>query len=258
MCIRDRITNIPKKSSAHKPIYNAYRDIRPRIRRSLAACDRLVVTTEPLADYFSDMIDDIRVVPNYLHGDVWNGKKSQRREGSKPRVGWAGAQQHQGDLELIFEVVSATCKEVDWVFFGMCPDEIRPFVAETHAFERGFTSYIDRLASLDLDIALAPLEQHPFNEAKSNLRVLEYGFFGWSVICTDILPYQGLPATRLPNVASAWTEAVRERANDLDAARAEGLQLQNHVRSHWMLEGHLDTWFDVLTREGSTRRAPTG
>jgi hypothetical protein len=31
------------------------------------------------------------------------------------------------------------------------------------------------MASLNLDLAIAPLEINPFNESKSNLRLLEYG-----------------------------------------------------------------------------------
>jgi len=98
----------------------------------------------------------------------------------------------RGDLALIREVVEATSEECDWVFFGMCPEELRPFVKEFHPFVP-FEQYPAKLASLNLDLAVAPLEVNRFNECKSNLRLLEYGILGWPVVCSDVLPYRGAP-----------------------------------------------------------------
>ena len=163
-------------------------------------------------------------------------------------MGWAGAQQHKGDLALIVEVVKQTAAEVDWVFFGMCPDELRSYVSEFHEFVLSFNDYPTKLASLNLDLAVAPLEVHAFNEAKSNLRLLEYGLLGWPVICTDIFPYQDAPVTRVQNETAAWVAAIRERVNDLDASEKEGQGLGKWVRDNFMLEDHLDQWFSALTR----------
>ncbi|MBK8533723.1 MAG: hypothetical protein IPL59_00575 [Candidatus Competibacteraceae bacterium] len=63
-------------------------------------------------------------------------------------------------------------------------------VAEVHPGTPFDALHPAALAALDLDPAVAPLEHHRFNRAKSNLRLLEYGVLGWPVVCTDILPYQ--------------------------------------------------------------------
>ncbi|MBR7539164.1 hypothetical protein KC221_23545, partial [Mycobacterium tuberculosis] len=60
------------------------------------------------------------------------------------------------------------------MFFGMCPDELRPYIHEFHPLVN-LADYPAKLASLNLDLALAPLEFHIFNDCKSNLRLLEYG-----------------------------------------------------------------------------------
>lgn len=227
-----------------------YKDIKKRLRRCLEQADRVVVTTEPLAEALRQMAHDVKVVPNYLHGVIWNDLRSLRRQGSKPRVGWAGAQQHGGDLAMIAEVVRATADEVDWVFFGMCPESIRPYVREFH---QGipFGAYPEKLASLNLDLAIAPLERNRFNEAKSNLRILEYGVLGWPVVASDIYPYQDGPVCRVPNNAAAWIKAIRERAQDLDSAEREGNQLMAWVKSNWMLEDNLDRWLKVFRRDNA-------
>jgi glycosyltransferase involved in cell wall biosynthesis len=154
----------------------------------------------------------------------------------------------------VADVVRALAGEVEWVFFGMCPEPIRALVREFHG-PVAFEEYPARLAALDLDLALAPLEVNRFNECKSNLRLLEYGALGWPVVATDIEPYRGAPVTRVPNRAAAWIEAVRERIHDLDAAAREGDALREWVRAHWMLEDHLDDWLTALDPRCAPRQA---
>ena len=235
----DLITNLPQKSVHRQSIA---RDIGERLRQALALCNRLVVSTEPLARAYGRLCDEVVVLPNRLEKSRWVGFAPKRRLNGKPRVGWAGAAGHTGDLAVIASAVEATAKEVDWVFFGMCPDNLRRFAAEVHDWVPLY-DYAEKLASLDLDLAVAPLEYHPFNEAKSNLRLLEYGVLGYPVVCTDIVPYQGdLPVTRVANRHNAWTTAIRERAADRAALRREGERLRAAILAGWLLDDHPDEW----------------
>lgn len=243
----DLVGAVPEKSSAAHHWRKVFPDARSRLRKALKQSDVLVVSTEPLAEFCKGMIDDIRVIPNRLPRSLWEGIQSERGIGRKPRVGWVGASQHRGDLELVIDVVKQTADEVDWIFMGMCLPELRPYVAEVHPFV-SFQVYPEKMAALNLDLAIAPLEVNSFNEAKSNLRLLEYGWLGWPVICTDIFPYQAAnaPVCRLPNQASLWIDAIRARAHDIEAAYKEGNQLQSWVHRHFMLEDHLDDWRNAL------------
>jgi GT2 family glycosyltransferase len=234
----DLITNLPPQSAHRSSIAP---DIGDRLKKALKLCDRFVVSTEPMARAYGRMCDEIVVVANRLEKSRWLGLTPRRREG-RPRVGWAGAVGHRGDLALLSGVVQATAKEVDWVFFGMCPDALKPHVAEFHPWAP-LHDYAQKLASLDLDLAVAPLEHHPFNEAKSNLRLLEYGVLGYPVVCTDILPYQGdLPVVRVGNRHRDWVRAIRDLVADRDACRRAGEAMRDVVIRDWMLEDHLDEW----------------
>lgn len=235
----DLLINLPGKS-IHR--HEMPKDIGERIRRAASLCDRFVVTTEPLKLSYRGCNDDIRIVPNYLERWRWGDLKPLRRQSAKPRVGWVGGISHSGDLEMIADVVRELSGEVDWVFMGMCPESLRKYV---HEFHEGlpFGFYPAKMASLNLDLALAPLEINPFNEAKSNLRLLEYGVLGYPVICSDIFPYQGdLPVTRVRNRANDWIKAIREHIADLDATARMGDVLRDAVKARWMLEDHLDVW----------------
>lgn len=251
--VDDHITRVPIKSAHydHMP-----RDLRGKMIKAIGLCDRLVVSTEPLARELGSYNDDVRVVHNRIPTAMWGAVPPQRTAnatraaGSKPKVGWAGGIGHLGDLEMIAGVIKDLADTVDWVFFGMCPDNIRPYVKE---FYQGIPTldYPQRLMTLaqDWDLAIAPLESNLFNDCKSNLKLLEYGWCGVPVVCSDVLPYQcDLPATRVKNRHKNWRDAILERVNDLEASRQEGLQLQQRIASDWMLTGdNLQNWYKAWT-----------
>ncbi len=237
----DYLPNLPLKNAhrEHMP-----KDILKTVRRGLGMVDRFVVSTPALAEAFAGLHSDIRVAENRLPPHWWEHLPARaQRQGSKPRIGWAGGASHTGDLELIADVVKELAGEVEWVFMGMYPFALRQHI---HRFQPGvpIDQYPAALAALDLDLALAPVEQNLFNECKSNLRLLEYGACGYPVIASDVRCYQGtLPVTLVKNRYRDWIGAIREHLADLDAARAKGAALREVVRRDWMLSGsNLDTW----------------
>ncbi|WP_312939867.1 glycosyltransferase [Stutzerimonas balearica] len=238
----DYLPNLPTKSihRQHMP-----KDIVRSLRRGLSYVDRFVVSTDVMAEAFADFHSDIRIVKNRLDPRWWRGMPtSARRTSTKPRVGWAGGSSHTGDLDLVADVIKELANEVEWVFFGMCPDKLKPYIHEYHegvAIER----YARKLASLDLDLAIAPVEQNLFNECKSNLRLLEYGACGFPVVCSDVRCYEDgqLPVTRVKNRFRDWVEAIRAHIYDLDAAAQAGDVLRAEVLASWMLEDkNLQAW----------------
>ncbi|MDM8558081.1 sulfotransferase [Candidatus Parabeggiatoa sp. HSG14] len=238
----DLIYALPKTNPYYK---TNYKDIKQRVHRAITFSDRLIVTTEPLVDAYRFLNTDIRLIPNYIEYARWKDLSPQRQQGRKPRIGWAGAAQHQGDLRLIMSLVKALAQEVEWVFFGLCPKELKEYIHECYGMVP-FEQYPAKLASLNLDLAIAPLEQNTFNEAKSNLRLLEYGILGYPVVCSDIYPYQNAPVTRVANTEHAWLEAVRARIDDLENTAKEGDNLKKWVINNWLLEDHLTQWGEAL------------
>lgn len=236
----DYLPNLPLKS-IHRATMP--KDIVKSLRRALACVDRFVVSTQPLAEAFAQLHGEIQVVENRLDPRWWKNLSSERRVSCKPRVGWAGGSSHTGDLEMIADVVKELAGEVEWVFFGMCPSKLRPYVHEVHsgvAIER----YPEALARLNLDLAIAPVEHNLFNECKSNLRLLEYGACGFPVVCSDLVCYRGeLPVTRVRNRFKDWVDAIRMHLADLDATARQGDALRAAVHKDWMLEGaNLERW----------------
>ncbi|WP_434701053.1 glycosyltransferase [Pseudomonas sp. D1-36] len=237
----DYVIQAPKKNTHAR---NKPANIEQMLREGIGLCDRVVVTTPSLADALSSMHNEIRIVPNMLPPEPWAKLTSRRGTSSKPRVGWGGGTSHSGDLEIIADVVRELANEVEWVFFGMCPDALRPYIHEFHS-SVGLNTYPFKLASLNLDLALAPLEFHIFNDCKSNLRLLEYGACGYPVICTDTKAYDGfLPCTKVrSNSTEEWVEAIRMHLADPDASYRMGDELREAVLRDYMLSGkNLQHW----------------
>lgn len=233
----DYVIKAPQKNG-HTRNFPQQAEMERLVRRGIGLCDRVVVSTQELGNALSSMHHDIRVVPNMLAPHLWSGLQSRRRTSAKPRVGWGGGTSHAGDLAIIADVVRELANEVDWVFFGMCPEELRPYMHEFHGVI-DLSVYPAKLASLNLDLALAPLEFHIFNECKSNLRLLEYGACGYPVICTDTAAYRGyLPCTRvMTNTTDEWLQAIRMHLADPDASYRMGDELREAVLRDYMLRG---------------------
>lgn len=241
----DLFGNLPGKHHLHN--YHK-REGNTRLRRALELSDRLVVTTEPLREYYQAFVPETRVIPNALVEATWFDLPVTRRErGGKLRVGWAGAQQHLGDLDMIQTVVAHFSTQVDWVFMGMCPPSIQPHVKEVHPFV-SIDVYPQTLANLDLDIAIAPLEDNPFNACKSNLRLLEYGAMGWPVVCSDVYPFRtgNPPVLRVTNECDAWIDALDSLLSDAELRQSLGDGLNRWVKSNFALSQHVDAWFHAI------------
>ncbi len=222
------------------------KNLRRKLKEKFQYSDRLIVANDILAEEFSKLTDDIVVIPNYLETERWcNLKLPERRQNKKLRFGWAGGREHIADLQFILPVVEALHKEVDWVFMGLCLEELKPYIKEFHPGVL-FDQYPQKLADLNLDLAIAPLIHNKFNEAKTNLRLLEYGIMGWPVVCSDIKPYQGAPVTHVANNVQHWIAILKDKINEPETLHQEGEQLKLWVQDNFMLEDHLSQWFEAL------------
>mgnify|MGYP001074342225 FL=1 len=222
------------------------KDILKSLRKALSLADRFVVSTPALANAFDGNHHDIRVAENRLPVETWAHLTSLRGQGKKTRVGWAGGSSHTGDLEMIADVVRAFADRVEWVFFGMCPPKLRPYIHEYYSGVE-IKKYPEKLASLNLDLALAPVEDNLFNRCKSNLRLLEYGACGYPVICSDVECYHyDLPVTRVKNRFKDWVEAIEMHLDDPEASRRSGEALRQAIHKDWMLTGEpLRHWMNM-------------
>lgn len=233
----DYIPNLPIKNQNK---HNFPQHIIKNLRRVIENADWVVVSTHPLAEAYRDFHPDIRVAQNRLAVSQWGHLRSERGSSKKVRVGWAGGNSHVGDLEILRPIIKELEDQVQWVFMGMKPEGIK---CEFHPGVP-FELYPEKLASLNLDLALVPLEINQFNECKSNLRLLEIGTCGVPIIATDIVPYRcDLPVTLVENRFKDWIKAIQAHIHDANLRAAQGDAMRDAVQRDWYLRDHgLDEW----------------
>ncbi|MFZ5934177.1 glycosyltransferase [Pseudomonas sp. HS6-2] len=213
------------------------------VHRALPFADRILVATESFADAIGSTDTELIIVPSRLPGDLWGALASTRDAGQRPRIGWAGDARSATDLRIVSDVIKALAQEVEWVIMGACPAELRRYVHEIHD-EPNLQQRPQKLAQLNLDLALAPRADNPANLCRSNLQVLEYGACGYPVIRSKLDTLSdNLPTTPAVNNSEAWINAIRMHLNDKVASAQLGQYLQAIVRSEWLLKGHiLEAW----------------
>ncbi|WP_338556608.1 glycosyltransferase family 2 protein [Erwinia sp. E_sp_B04_7] len=204
-------------------------DIGKLLRDTLRRVDRVVVTTEALAEALRPQHSDIVVMSSLLTPD-WQNLSSRRGMSKKARIGINSFGLRNTDMALITELIREFAESVEWVLIGPCAERIKPWLFQ-HLPEIETSWYPAKLALLNLDLALAPLEGAAFNIGKGTLRLMEYGACAVPVICSDVEGYRGeLRVTRVNNRISCWREAIMQHLSDPEASGVLGQRLQQQVR----------------------------
>jgi glycosyltransferase involved in cell wall biosynthesis len=183
--------------------------------------DRAVVSTEPLRQKLIKRwnIDPV-VLPNYLPEHFFIPMSEECIQTSdkprKLRVLWHGGVTHADDLAQIRPAIERTYKTVDWIFFGAEMEGLEG--KYTHIPGVRFEDYYQKLVEIKADIGVAPLIPSPFNECKSNLKLLEYGALGLATIASDIYPYKNSGAAMVG--PDGWVKAIRHLVYDPAALAA--------------------------------------
>lgn len=216
------------------------------LQATLRHVDRVVVSSNALAESCAAWHKEILVVSPGLSPFMWGKLNVQRNSGVKPRIGWVGDSSTASDLDIIHSVVRQLADRVDWVVMGYCPPSLRQYVAEYHA-GTSFAHYPQALASLKLDVVVEPLADTARNRHRSSVRLLEFGACGYPVICSDIPGMQTPePVTRVKNSAKSWTEAITKHLDKVLAARqADNLHSWVHnegLLTEASLRKRLDVW----------------
>ena len=240
LVIDDLWTGLPDYNPVKKTLP---RDVEDRLRYAASLSHRIVMTTPELVSRLGIDHPYITHVENALAARTWlkPRRKTKKPVRNRPRVGWAGAKQHLGDLSLIAPVIEKTCGQFDWVLMGMCPPELKPFVREFHELVP-YNRYPRALAELDLDLAVAPLLDNDFNRCKSRLKLLEYGMLGIPVVASDVVPYRDAPVRLTTCDPEEWIRTLMDALQSPAMLKVEGQRLRTWVLKQHMMPNRQSDW----------------
>lgn len=190
---------------------------RPRretIRVALRAADCITTSTQVIAEYCMALGVRVHVLPNAV--DCQQFTKESRREGPLT-IAFCGTPSHHEDVPLIASGLQQALHDhagkVRVVTVGCLIPGLQGQAGYTHHDFVVATEYPRLLSDLRIDIGLAPLQDTPFNRAKSDVKYLEYSATGAATIASPVAPYQstiredcGLIVDA--NTTEAWSTAI--------------------------------------------------
>lgn len=195
-------------------------------------CDLVTTTTEYFKEQIEKTgVKTVEVLPNCIDPLEPQFADTTPTKSSLVRFGWIGGVHHRPDLELIKETFSGFAKNrksmlgIQFVLGGFNPNReylyIEKLMTSNYSLFRQDRSYIDYLLKYsqdmdhyslhkpyrrlwarpvhnyagmynEIDVALIPLRENKFSSCKSELKLIEAGWFKKPVICSDVLPYNSI------------------------------------------------------------------
>lgn len=230
------------------------RDINPDDHSSLRAhklivkqqASGVICSTEPLADIYSRLHDNVHVCPNTVDLVDWLVDPIPD-DCAYIKVGFAGSVSHvRDDLRLItkalrwaseqpnVEVVAIGHGRPDWEF----PHRLVPWTdsLEKYRWNLGL-----------LDIGLCPLVDTSWSVGKSDLKVLEYAMAGALPIISRAGPFYEwwdvVPTARTEN---EFLVHVKRALADPAATRARAREVREQVIRTRSIQANIDSWKEAL------------
>lgn len=217
----------------------------------------LITSTEFLNDYYSKFNANCIQVYNSLKPSYF--LKRHDAAGWKPTVGWVGIMiWRSGDIEELRGWLGPFLDEHDLRFHhaGINFEDPKEFAKIAGIDPERLTGtpgaspqYYGNIL-LPMDIGIVPLNKLPFNEAKSNLKGLEYAMSGIPFIAYGSNEYRKLELEGAGNTASKPREWIKHMERLLDpAVRKEqadrGYQL---VSNKYNIENVVYLWIDAIEK----------
>jgi len=195
----------------------------------LKEADAFFVSTEPLKQEALKRWPQkpVYVLPNCLAIGDWPEVDRLKRwqDTTRLNIGWGGSATHKMDLLQVTGIPGQVCGKMEHVsvyLFGGYKDAERMLgqgFPEGRVTDAGWVALTDLpLVVSNIDIGLAPLDGHTFNQSKSDLKALEYGACSTPTIATDSVTYRAFVRDGengfLCKTVRDWLRAIEVLATD--------------------------------------------
>lgn len=223
------------------------------LKQACDLADHVTVSTDALTRYAPH--GRVSVVPNYIaRRDITDHMVGPPHD--RPvRIGWSGTvQTHPTDLQVtrpaINQVLRDTKSEMMVVGDGY---GVRESLGLAKSIPLRLTGWVetDRYMSVlcnAMDVGIVPLDETPFNSAKSNLKGLEMAACGIPFVASPTPEYTALAANGVGEIASnpsEWRRLVSRFVSNEALRVAAGEAYRSVVREKYVLEDNAYRWVEA-------------
>ncbi len=236
------------------------------IEQLMRAAAVVTTSTPVLAEAIGAYNDQVVVMPNALDGALWLQplddtrlaalRKQHRLDPQRPRLLYMGTRSHAADLALIAEAVEEVVRlhpDLDVIQIGggtPLPHARLLTPPKDCSAYPDFVGWFRHIAAT-ATMAVAPLADTPFNQAKSDIKTLDYGLARVPAVFSRVGPYaatvrHGQTGLTCDNLTAAWTAGIRQLLAD-EAGRSLIAQRAFEQAQHRCLDaGTADAWRAVF------------
>jgi glycosyltransferase involved in cell wall biosynthesis/GT2 family glycosyltransferase len=264
--IDDLLTDLPMDN----PSFGWSRTRKKFILDVARRASAVTVSTAALKKYFSEYNDAVFLLPNYIDSDIWANQIPGKKRAAPLRIGYAGTVTHKYDLKIIANALALISEKygssVSFLFFGCHIEELRRIPNSTFIdHDKSYHNYSKVIARLNLDILLIPLADSEFNNAKSNIKWLEYASLGVPGIYSNVKPYSEYitsPSFGLltDNTTEDWFKCICRLIEDDGLRETISFSARSEVLASHDISRHAHKWLttyrSIIKRHALKKPAP--
>jgi glycosyltransferase involved in cell wall biosynthesis len=228
----------------------------------LHTANQVTTTTEKLKSALLEYVErDTRyfnIIPNSINFDIYKPFEKRIHSRDKIRIGWTASDSHIVEGRYIMRVLNELKKrrsDFEFVILGNVEklrwvEKESGFNVEWHEFT-DINVYPLKLASLEFDIGIVPLENHSFNLCKSALKWSEYSAMKIPSVVSNLAPYDcvndgidGLKAKSEIDMA----DKIEALMNDSILRNKIATNAYERNRADFNIEHTCLKWLDVFER----------
>lgn len=232
------------------------RQMRKSFIEIIRAVNCVTVTTEPLAEIYRRMNDNVHIIPNSIDFGVWE-KPPIHKDGDEIRLLYTGAANHQEDWLFISPVLAdlqKTYPKLKIVLLGMDWSNIQNGIDYSRVEVHGWCdieAYPYKLQTLCCDIGIAPISKIDFNECRSSIKWLEYSALKMATVATNYGPYKrditdGVNGLLVEEKAE-WKSALSKLIDDSAYRKQLSDEAYRHCKRNYDLDYAVDIWMSAFT-----------
>lgn len=263
------------------PEYNKFKfafmpdEIRNSSQQIMEMCDEITTTNRFIADYYSSKLNkkEVTVVPNFpprwwIGNYFSESKVSQNfdKHKKRPRILYSGSGAHfdvdnrvgqKDDFEHVIDVIIKTRFMYRWVFIGAYPFRLKPYIdngdLEFHPWQKLY-DYPKKIAELEIQMMVAPLQKNTFNNAKSDLKYIEACCYGLPVACQDMITYQD--AELKFNTGDEMIDLIKSEMTHVGRYKNQAIQRRKVAEDRYLeLDKNIDCYYELFAYNyGDSRR----
>lgn len=231
----------------------------------VAIADGVTVSTKVLAEEYGKINPNVVVLKNCI--DPLDEFVCKKNDTGKFRIGFVGSVTSNDDYIHIKKDIKMLDERGDCtiVIMGVkySDGKIMPSMQEDYDFWASLknlewhyvvpvTEYMQKVASLALDVAIIPRKEHYFNECKSNLKFLEMSLLKIPVIAQGFKnkksPYQGKDSKYMtvvvenPLAEHQWYDKIISIKNDYERFAQLAAKAHDYVLLNYNIKTFANKW----------------